>query len=91
MLPLKRSTVLDTKSLPAEQSKKLEELVEESNFFNLKDSVPRAGAADYYTYSITIEKEDGSKNTVKLSDFTMPKEIKNLLKFTFDVNRSVNK
>ena len=91
MLPLKRSTVLDTKSLPAEQSKKLEELVEESDFFNLKDSVPRAGAADYYTYSITIEKEDGSENTVKLSDFTMPKEIKNLLKFTFDVNRSVNK
>ena len=91
MLPLKRSTVLDTKSLPTEKSKKLEELVEESDFFNLKDSVPRAGAADYYTYSITIEKEDGSENTVKLSDFTMPKEIKNLLKFTFDVKRSVNK
>jgi hypothetical protein len=91
MLPLKRSTSLDTKSLPAEQSKKLEELVEESNFFSLKDSVPRAGAADYYTYSITIEKEDGSKNTVKLSDFNMPKEIKNLLKFTYDVKSSVNK
>ena len=91
MLPLKRSTVLDTKSLPPEQSKKLEELVEESNFFNLKDSVARVGSADYYTYSITIEKEDGSKNTVKLSDFTMPKEIKNLLKFTSDVKRSVNK
>lgn len=68
-----------------EQSKKLEQLVEESNFFNLKDSMPRAGAADYYTYSITIEKDDGSKNTVKMADLTMSQEIKNLLKFIYGV------
>lgn len=68
-----------------EQSKKLEQLVEESNFFNLKDSMPRAGAADYYTYSITIEKDDGSKNTVKMADLTMSQEIKNLLKFIYEM------
>ncbi len=68
-----------------EQSKKLEQLVEESNFFNLKDSMPRAGAADYYTYSITIEKDDGSKNTIKIADLTMSQEIKNLLKFIYGV------
>lgn len=69
----------------SEQSKKLEQLVEESNFFNLKDSMPRAGAADYYTYSITIEKDDGSKNTIKIADLTMSQEIKNLLKFIYGV------
>lgn len=68
-----------------EQSKKLEQLVEESNFFNLKDSMPRAGAADYYTYSITIEKDDGSTNTLKIADLTMSQEIKNLLKFIYGV------
>ena len=68
-----------------EQSKKLEQLVEESNFFNLKDSMPQTGAADYYTYSITIEKDDGSKNTVKMADLTMSQEIKNLLKFIYGV------
>ena len=69
----------------SEQRKKLEQLVEESNFFNLKDSMPRAGAADYYTYSITIEKDDGSKNTIKIADLTMSQEIKNLLKFIYGV------
>lgn len=68
-----------------EQSKKLEQLVEESNFFNLKDSMPRAGAADYYTYSITIEKDDGSTNTLKIADLTMSQEIKNLLKFIYEM------
>ena len=91
MIPLKRSKTLDTQSLLPEQSKKLEELVEKCNFSNLKDSVPRAGAADFYTYSITIEKEDGSKNTVKLSDFTMSKEIKNLLEFTYSIKSDANK
>lgn len=68
-----------------EPSKKLEQLVEESNFFNLKDSMPRAGAADYYTYSITIEKDDGSTNTLKIADLTMSQEIKNLLKFIYEM------
>jgi hypothetical protein len=85
LVPLKRSKVVDTKSMLPEQSKKLEQLVEESNFFNLKDSMPRAGAADYYTYSITIEKEDGSKNTVQIADLTMSQEIKKLLKSIYEV------
>ena len=91
MIPSKMSRIFDTQSLPPEESTKLQELVEECNFSNLKDSVPRAGAADFYTYSITVEKEDGSKNTVKLSDFTMPKEIKNLLEFTRGIKGDVNK
>jgi hypothetical protein len=85
LVPLKRSKTIDTKSMLPEQSKKLEQLVEESNFFNLNDSMPRAGAADYFTYSITIEKEDGSKNTVKITDFTTSQQIKNLLKFIYGV------
>ena len=86
LVPLKRMPrIIDTKSMLSEQSKKLEQLVEESNFFNLKDSMPRAGAADYYTYSITIEKDDGSKNTIKIADLTMSQEIKNLLKFIYGV------
>jgi hypothetical protein len=86
LVPLKRSPkIIDTKSMLPEPSKKLEQLVEESNFFNLKDSMPRAGAADYYTYSITIEKDDGSTNTLKIADLTMSQEIKNLLKFIYEM------
>jgi hypothetical protein len=74
---------VDTSSLPSQQSAKLQNMVEDANFFSLSSAPPPAkrGPADYFNYKITVEAEDGRKHTVECTDIAMQPSIKPLIDF----------
>jgi hypothetical protein len=63
-------------------SSKLEELLKHSNFFKLNSArselTNKKGAADYYTYNITVE-EGGKKHSVICNDLSMTKSLRDLI------------
>ena len=66
---LSKPVVIDTDQLSQEESAMLEQQVQKARFFDLpgKVNVPRKGAADYYQYTITIQR-GGEHHTIKLVD-----------------------
>jgi hypothetical protein len=65
---LGRPTTIDSDGLAESDRLELEGLVREARFFELPDRIPpSAGAADYQTYSISIE-QDGRVHAVTVSD-----------------------
>ena len=73
---------VDTSSLPSEQAAKLQNMVEDANFFSLSSAPPpKRGPADYFNYRITVEAEDGRKHTVECTDIAMQSSIKPLIDF----------
>jgi hypothetical protein len=73
---------IDSSSLPEEQSKELESLVESSGVFNLKqddvNSNTAIGRADVITYRLTLS--DGSRQTTLwMNDVTAPASVRPLL------------
>jgi hypothetical protein len=78
------STTVDTSSLPSDESRRVEDLVQQANITNhslTSENLPRRGAADYFTYKITIESEEGTKDTVECTDIAMSPSIKPLLDY----------
>jgi hypothetical protein len=77
------SRTIDTEKLPRSKALNLERLLEQSNFFDLPSDTSRLsitrGAADYYTYNITVEK-GGKTHSVKFTDLGMTKELNELVK-----------
>ena len=76
------SHTIDTDKITKSQAAELEELLTHSDFFKLSNlrsnpSTPK-GAADYYTYNITVE-DEGKKHSVKCTDLAMTKELKQLI------------
>ncbi|MBM3521026.1 MAG: hypothetical protein FJX63_09740, partial [Alphaproteobacteria bacterium] len=60
---------IDTGALEAEDAKAVESTVREAAFFELPARIgsPRPGAADYQTYTISVE-DGGRKHTVQVTD-----------------------
>lgn len=78
------STTVDTNSLPSDEARKVEDLVQQANIPNTspKPGNPsKQGAADYFTYKITIESQEGTKHTVECTDVAMHPSIKPLLDY----------
>ena len=76
------SHTIDTDKITKSQAAELEELLTHSDFFKLSNlrsnpSTPK-GAADYYTYNITVE-DEGKKHSVKCTDLAMTKELRQLI------------
>lgn len=57
---LHRPLRIDTAKLTARQASEIESMVHAAHFFDQTGSIPPAGAADYRSYSITIEEGDRS-------------------------------
>ena len=69
-----------------EKSLQLENLVQNSKFFDLplkSPSLPPQNAADYYRYKITIETNE-RKHTVEASNIAMQSEFSNLVDFLIE-------
>ena len=66
---LARPMCIDSEQLSQEELAELEGLVEKVRFFELPSSSPppAKGAADYYTYTVTLE-AGGRRKTVRLTD-----------------------
>ena len=59
---------VDTTLLLSEQAAKLQNMVEDANFFSLSSAPPpKRGPADYFSYKITVDAEDG-KYTLECTD-----------------------
>jgi hypothetical protein len=76
------SQTIDTDKLSKTKATELKQLLTNSDFFKLSSmrSAPtiQKGAADYYTYNITVE-DAGKKYSVRCSDGAMTKELRNLI------------
>ena len=76
------SVALDTDSVSSEEAQQLNDLIINSNFFDLpsESPKPKPGSADYIGYSITVDSE-GRKHTVRTNDTTMPSNLSPLVRF----------
>jgi Emfourin len=75
------SMTIDTSSLPTEEARIIQNLVEDSHFFELPptpNKTSRTGAADYFQYQITIENST-RKHTVKSDDISIDPKLKLLI------------
>ena len=75
----------DTADLPEEKAKELEEIVEQTGFFDLpaRSPTPSRGA-DYNTYLIRVQ--DGERNhEIKATDMSMPDGLAPLIKNLTDL------
>jgi hypothetical protein len=63
------------------ESQEIHSMVDGSKFFTLpsKTAQPHKGAADYITYTITVETDDGQKHTVETTDGSKPPELNSLI------------
>lgn len=84
-------TEVDSNFLSTDEVNKIQEMIDKSNFFNLpaKAAPPERGA-DYFEYKITVETKDG-KHTIETTDFTMPYELKPLVKYLRSYLKSKSK
>lgn len=79
---LAKPTVIDSNQLNAEEAKKLTQLIEAADFFELptKISTTSPGAADYRQYTITIEDQQ-KKHTVELTEPIQSVALQELITF----------
>lgn len=76
------SHTVDTDKLPKSKATELRDLLTHSDFFQLSsmrsNPTGQKGAADYYTYNITVE--DGEKkHSLMCTDLAMTKELRQLI------------
>jgi hypothetical protein len=79
------STSVDSQLLPPNEAKEIQRLIENSHFFELPSQPPQSskttkGAADYFTYKITVQ-NDQKEHTVQFNDINMQTKIKPLIDF----------
>jgi hypothetical protein len=75
------SMTIDTAFLPYKDAQKIQNLVEDSHFFELSpvpNKTTKGGAADYFQYQITIE-NGTRKHTVKSDDISIDSKLKPLV------------
>lgn len=78
------SSTVDTSALPSDEAHKVEDLVQQANIpdtSSTTENQSNRGAADYFTYKITIESKEGTKQTVECTDVAMQPSIKPLLDY----------
>jgi hypothetical protein len=77
------SRTIETETLPKSKATNIERLLEQSDFFNLPSESTKLsyarGAADYYTYQITVE-IGTEKHSMKFTDLAMTKDLNELVK-----------
>lgn len=74
----KVSASIDLDDLPDEQAELLEELLDETDFFELPADLTKSTMPDAFTYNITVSTKKG-KHTVRCSDSTVPDDLRPLL------------
>ena len=81
---LRTSVVLDTDTMPQNESEQLCNMCNHVNFFNLPSkSEPNVNATDLFRYKITVESKDG-QHTVETTDLSMTPDFANFVNFLSD-------
>jgi hypothetical protein len=85
---LSRPVIIDTAQIDPQVANQLESLVQESRFFDQPatiNTVPK-GAADYRTYTITVE-EGSRAHTIELTDPITDANLERLVSFLEGMSR----
>ena len=81
---LRTSVLLDTDTMPQDESAQLHQMCNSMNFFNLPSKLDaKSGTADLFRYKITVESKDG-KHTVETTDQSMPPGFENFVNYLSD-------
>ena len=84
----------DTNSLSPTEAHQIQELINNARFFDIpsKSAPPpqKKGAADYFEYVITVEKEGGQTHTIKTTDITMPPALRPVIDFLVNKQRTMS-
>jgi hypothetical protein len=85
---MRKSGVVDTRKLPADEVKKVQDLIESAGFFNLPEKFPKPkSGADYFTYSLTVE--DGTRShSVEVSEPSAPESLRPLIRYIASSKKS---
>lgn len=80
---------VDTNLFSPSDANQIQQLINDSGFFDLpgESAPPPKGAADYYEYVITVEKEGGQAHTIKTTDITMPSTLKPVINYLTNKQR----
>ena len=81
------STEVDTHSLPPDEANKIQGMINNAKFFDLKESSsqPPKRAADYFKYKVTVQtEEEGKQNTIQTNDITMPSNLRPLINYLIE-------
>lgn len=81
------STTVDIHSLPPDEAHKIQGMIDNAKFFDLKESSssPPKRAADIFKYKITVQTEEEEKqNTIETNDITMPSNLRPLINYLIE-------
>ena len=88
---ISRSIEIDSDTLDAEEQVRLEQLINDADFFELEvDSLKTNGLPDEYQYVIVIEKE-GKKRSISVRDSLMPDKLRPLINYLSRKTRSIKR
>jgi hypothetical protein len=71
---------IDTQDLSPTETQQLEQLVKESDFFQLNSVTNYASQADRFAYQLTIE-QDGRSHSVQVSEENIPAQLRPLMEW----------
>jgi hypothetical protein len=72
---------VDSDALPSEESRKLHDLIQAADFFNLPaKSPPPPRGADYHQYAVTVD-DGGRTHKVQISEEQMPQSLRTLVQW----------
>jgi hypothetical protein len=78
---LRLTSVADTDTLDADDAKRLQELIDEADFFKLPETVaPKKPQPDRFQYRLTVE-DNKRKHTVNISEAAIPPNVRPLTDF----------
>jgi hypothetical protein len=78
------SVLLDTDTMPQNESEQLSAMCNNMNFFSLPSKPDtKSGAADLFRYKITVESKDG-KHTVETTDLSVTPGLENFVNYLSD-------
>jgi hypothetical protein len=80
-------TAVDEKDLAPDEARKLRQLVEGADFFNLsKKIMPRSSRPDRFQYELSLEEND-RQHTVTMSEEALPVNLKPLINWLMEKAR----
>ena len=83
------SNGMDAKDLPSELIRTAKKIVEDKNASSLSMKSPPKGAADHYTYKISIQ--DGKNfSEINCNDFNIEGDLKSLVKYIERNSKKMN-
>jgi len=82
----------DTDLFSPSEADQIHQLINDARFFELPEesAPPPKGAADYFEYVITVEKEGRQAHTIKTTDITMPPKLKPVINFLTNKQRTMS-